>query len=176
MLYFSIWQLISIAISIILDGFCDRVTPIFQALSGNVFYNEGGLPFVLLGVFLYLYKNHKKSLSITYIVFCISYFSISYFSILTRITRRICYYLHMGEYEYILYIPLSLLGFDYIFITPISMEYLLNYNYQCAMIFALPFMLLYNNQKGKGLKYFFYLFYPLHIIILFYLGNLLAIK
>ncbi|MGD9474073.1 MAG: TraX family protein [Eubacteriaceae bacterium] len=44
-------------------------------------------------------------------------------------------------------------------------------NYQWMMIVALPLMLLYNGEKGRGLKYLFYLFYPLHITILFLIGN-----
>lgn len=44
-------------------------------------------------------------------------------------------------------------------------------NYQWMMIAALPLMLLYNGEKGRGLKYLFYLFYPLHITILFLIGN-----
>jgi len=46
--------------------------------------------------------------------------------------------------------------------------------YYWCMIFALPFMMLYNGKKGKGYKYFFYLFYPLHIIALFLISNLNA--
>lgn len=42
--------------------------------------------------------------------------------------------------------------------------------YQWMMIGALPFMLLYNGKKGKGLKWLFYIFYPAHIYILFILG------
>ena len=45
-------------------------------------------------------------------------------------------------------------------------------NYQWMMIAALPFMLSYNGKKGSGLKYLFYLFYPIHIFILFVIGNL----
>lgn len=41
---------------------------------------------------------------------------------------------------------------------------------QWMMLFALPVMLLYNKQKGAGMKYFFYLFYPAHI----YLFSILA--
>lgn len=33
---------------------------------------------------------------------------------------------------------------------------------QPYMVLAVPFILLYNGQKGKGQKYFFYLYYPLH--------------
>lgn len=43
-------------------------------------------------------------------------------------------------------------------------------NNQWMMIAAVPLILLYNNEKGKGLKYLFYIFYPTHIVILFLLG------
>ncbi|WP_244856961.1 TraX family protein [Oceanobacillus sp. J11TS1] len=42
--------------------------------------------------------------------------------------------------------------------------------YQWFMIAALPLILLYNGKKGIGLKYFFYIFYPAHIIILYFIG------
>lgn len=43
-------------------------------------------------------------------------------------------------------------------------------DYQWMMISALPLILLYNGKKGTGLKYFFYFFYPIHIIILYLIG------
>lgn len=42
---------------------------------------------------------------------------------------------------------------------------------QSVMIAALPFILRYNNEKGKGYKYFFYIFYPAHTFLLFYIAN-----
>ncbi|MDB0441336.1 conjugal transfer protein TraX [Clostridioides difficile] len=43
-------------------------------------------------------------------------------------------------------------------------------NYQWMMIASLPFMLLYNGEKGKSMKYLFYLYYPIHIYLLYILG------
>lgn len=37
---------------------------------------------------------------------------------------------------------------------------------QSFMLLSLPFLYLYNGQKGKNLKYLFYVFYPLHMLIL----------
>ncbi|QUW22606.1 hypothetical protein JSQ81_03200 [Sporosarcina sp. Marseille-Q4063] len=42
--------------------------------------------------------------------------------------------------------------------------------YQWIMIAALPFILLYNGKRGAGLKHFFYIFYPGHILILYLIG------
>ncbi len=42
---------------------------------------------------------------------------------------------------------------------------------QWLMIAALPLMMSYNHEKGRGMKYFFYVFYPAHAFLLFYLAN-----
>ena len=52
------------------------------------------------------------------------------------------------------------------------------YPFQCFAAFAVVFIAFYNGRKGPSLKYFFYIFYPAHIIILalikhFYFGILL---
>ena len=41
---------------------------------------------------------------------------------------------------------------------------------QWLMVLALPLMLRYNGEKGPGLKYFFYFFYPAHTFLLFFLS------
>lgn len=44
-------------------------------------------------------------------------------------------------------------------------------NFQWMMIFSLPLMLLYNGQKGRGMKYFFYIYYPAHIYVLLFIAH-----
>lgn len=43
--------------------------------------------------------------------------------------------------------------------------------YQWIMVLALPLILSYNHQRGKKCKYLFYIFYPIHIILLWLLSN-----
>lgn len=47
-------------------------------------------------------------------------------------------------------------------------------NQQWFMVFALPFMMLYNGKRGRSMKYLFYLYYPGHIYILAALAYMLG--
>ncbi|WP_349947557.1 TraX family protein [Lacrimispora sp. BS-2] len=73
----------------------------------------------------------------------------------------------------IFYFLLSLLLFVMGYNPEVGVESMFLHNIQWYMVFALPFMLLYNKQKGRGMKYFFYGFYPAHIYILAILANII---
>jgi len=45
-----------------------------------------------------------------------------------------------------------------------------NASIQWMMTFAVFFIMLYNGKKGEGYKYFFYIFYPAHIALLYILS------
>ncbi|WP_159449025.1 TraX family protein [Provencibacterium massiliense] len=47
---------------------------------------------------------------------------------------------------------------------------------QSFMILALPLLLLYNHRQGRRMKYFFYLYYPLHAYLLYGLQLLLLAR
>ena len=40
---------------------------------------------------------------------------------------------------------------------------------QWCMCLAIPFMFLYNGEKGRSLKYLFYIYYPAHVYVLFFI-------
>lgn len=48
-------------------------------------------------------------------------------------------------------------------------------NFQWMMIGSLPLMLCYNGNKGYGLKWLFYAFYPAHIYILCWVGSFVSL-
>lgn len=153
---FGVWQIVSILLFFLIDvlsnliglGFpyphplADPYAPLhfLSSLFGNVFFNEGGILFIILGVLLYLTKDNKVKLIISYTGFSIFIYVLA---------RKFGY--ERGIVEYI--VPFA--------------------DYQWMMIAALPFMLLYNGKKGVGLKYLFYIFYPLHLAILYIIGQAL---
>lgn len=142
---FFAFEFFSTIICVLLGSF----TPLYgmSAFAGailpNLFFSEGSFIFVLLGVLMYRQKESKQGLISVYAGFTIIY------TLITTIAMKQAY----GIPNYV--------------------DFLLNDNYQWMMIFSLPLMLGYNNQKGAGLKYFFYIFYPAHIILLYLAGNLL---
>ncbi len=55
-----------------------------------------------------------------------------------------------------------------------ALEYVVIGSFQWLMIFAVIPMLLCNGQKGRGMKWFFYVYYPTHIWVLYTISTVLA--
>lgn len=174
LIIFLIWQIVNTtAIILIIDVFRSYFSSylnqyFYSAIFANCFINEGGIIFVLLGVFFYYVKENKRKLSIVYIVFSLIY-TVLY---ATNIPGRILYRLEpicSKTVCDIMYLIEGLLNVNRFAIYGTRFYEVVNYFWM--VIFALPFILMYNGKKGKGFKYFFYLFYPLHIYILYLMGN-----
>jgi hypothetical protein len=120
-------------------GFYTSVKIILNVVIPSPFALEYSFFFVLLGVIWYFVKN--------------KYINCAIFIVLSVVSRIVDYRVFYGEF-------FTSNGFTFwqLFVT-----------YQWMMIAAVVFMLLYSGEKGKGgLKYFFYIYYPLHQFILLF--------
>lgn len=169
-LFYILWQVISICIiiALIYSDFTNIhfIIYILSALTGSVFYLEGGLVLVALGLMMFALRKSHKNMAIGYVIFCSIYFILSTTSIISRVVSKISRYNSwFGN------------SIEYILDTIVGLSPVLTggdmwlYNYQWLMICALPFVLFYNNKKGGSLKYLFYVYYPLHISILYLVGK-----
>lgn len=95
-------------------------------------YLDYGWPLVFMGVLMYFVRSKNKQCLI-YLGFC-SLCLVGHFAV-------------RCGFRQLLYIPYGTIYTDF---------------RQCMMIFALPFMALYNGQRGRGVKWPFYWYYPLH--------------
>lgn len=152
----------------------------------NLFWNEGNWFHVLLGLAFYLpyleRKNNHKNISqrgyncrciILYLLYVVIFSVIDILDITTKIFWRIRLYLG-GEIGDMIEFILQFFGVDPIELntfTPVTIKYIFYENFQWMMILSAFFLFFYNGQRGKGKKYFFYFFYPLHIVLLFFIGR-----
>jgi hypothetical protein len=72
---------------------------------------------------------------------------------------------------------------DYTLFTHLPFANILSFNFfqlflytQWCMVFAVPFIMFYNGQRGKSLKYFFYAYYPLHQYFLFWMTVIISMS
>lgn len=75
-----------------------------------------------------------------------------------------------------LLIVYTILSLALILTGELSLNGIFMINYQWMMVFAAPLIYLYNGQKGRGMKYLFYIFYPAHIYVFYIISSLMMNK
>lgn len=126
-------------------SFCENT---FTALTLNVFSVPYGIAFPLLIVMFY-YSSHKKHTEIlSYILFCIAFILLYESNIVARITFYSGLYGGDSVLEAFSMFT-QMLGMNP---RPTGLRWYDVASFQWAMIFSLPFILLYNGEKGKGYK------------------------
>lgn len=168
----AIWQVCSCLLTIWLTKFDmdSRVCAAMVVLTGNMFFCEYGIWWIILGVVLYYVKKNKKSLAIGYSIVCLAMWFQTALAFFARVAFRIWkVYPKLGS---VADMVCKLFTKEIPDFNPIEPHGLYLGDDQWLMIFSLPIMLLYNGEKGKSWKYFFYIFYPLHIVLLFCISRL----
>lgn len=127
-------------------------------------YSEWGMFGCILGVLLYKYKDSKKTLTYTYLGCCAYYEFVS----VTAFYARLAYFAdyHLGILGKLFEVLCTIMTGRFYAFTPMVLHGLYWGDFQWMMIGALPFMLLYNHKSGRKWKWFFYVFYPLHMLVL----------
>lgn len=135
---------------------------IIPALFGSLFNLEGGIIYILLGLIFYLYKRDNWKLIISFLLYDLVLFFLTTTALIgvTLGLIRFKGFWMLSEFlDYVFWV-LGLGQMD------VGGNPFFD-NFQWMMIFSLPFILSYNQKQGKKQKYFFYFFYPIHIIVLY---------
>lgn len=167
------WQAGTIGLCVILLSSLrfpeEFIAYVLASIMGSIFYLEGGLIYVALGVLFWLFRNQKKKLVLGFCIFDVIIFGLTTTPIIS---------LSLGWLRFhfpILTIPVEVLG--YLLDTVIGLPTvelggsMWMENYEWMMIGCLPFLLMYNRIKGRSIKWFFYFIYPIHIILLWLFGQ-----
>ena len=159
-----------IAVSMLLNSevlfYPDVLTPVLSAVIGNPFLAEGRMMTVLLGLLMHHFYQNKRKLSISLMIYFVFQFINSQLflcTILLRLSTRVLFDASCIE-QFISVLTEMTLGIQ-MFPPGISIVY----STAWVGIFALPLFLLYNGQRGRGVKKLFYIYYPAHIYLLAFL-------
>ena len=127
--------------------------------------------FALLALIIYDKQENKLvGLAIAILIAVISFFiKLAYAPF--GIAIILIFYIFKDKKIYMTFIYILACILNYL---PSLIQYNFYYKYIilciCTMLSIIP-ILLYNGKKGKDIKYFLYLFYPLHLLILFIINK-----
>lgn len=150
----------------------DRI--LFTVL-GSTWHIEGSVIIMLQIVIFYFCRENKKQLSVCYSVYCGLYFVIFVPQLGIKAVRALQQLGISTKVIDCFSLSLRLMGIPTMPFDAANnfIESLLQVNFQWMMIFALPLILLYDSNKGKGVKWLFYIYYPMHLVLLHIISSLI---
>lgn len=134
---------------------------------------EGRLPFIIVGVLVYLCRHDKKKLILSVSFFGIAYYLLSQTAFTAALTNPlIAMSSDPAKTNQIVQMAFFALAND--FRPGLTGRDPFTESYQWMMAFSVIPMLMYNGEKGRSMKWFFYIFYVVHIVLLWWIGNSFA--
>ncbi len=155
-----------------------------QAITNNIFADLFLAVLTMYGIFTF--KQGKKLLGLGIILYPIIASIVALLFVqagngaLTQIFLAIFPSVLLAEYNFLLYLAALMYLFRHnrnlqvLCIVIFSIIYLLMGQTQWIMIFSIIPIYLYNGQKGRSMKYFFYIFYPAHIWVLYIIAAIMS--
>jgi len=134
--------------------------PLSSIFSANIWW------ILLFPVFYY----SKNRLAINYIIYCVIFWYYRASFIFARIGVRLEFYGFKTIFSIYQFIFGKILGLN----TQIARSFDFH-DFQWLMVFSILFIMFYNGKYGKGMKKMFYVYYPLHIIVLYFVREFLRI-
>lgn len=139
---------------------------LLSAVCGSALTCEGAFMYVMMGALFYYTKEDKRRLTVGYSVLCLIFFLNSAFGIWGRIFMLLGSDVLVALMEIMTGMVLWGASFRSVF----DISHMLNSDFQWMMIAALPLLLSCNGSCGRYKKYFYYIFYPAHVYLLWFLG------
>lgn len=168
-LIYGLWQIAFAALWAALYELVEvpyAVLNLLSAVCGSALTCEGAFLFVLMGALFYYTKEDKGKLALGYLILCLVFFLNSAFGVWGRIFMLIGSDVLVAFMEVITGLVLWGASFRSLF----DLSHMLNNDFQWMMIAALPLLLCCNGTRGRCRKYFYYIFYPAHVYLLWFLG------
>ena len=176
MTVYVVIQTASIVAMHVLSGIPDELRLILTAATASLYNLEGGVILVAFGVAAWALRERRVALSLLLVLYPVldSLVMASPWSnpLLGDCAWRIASLSGMpvpDAYQLVM-VASNELGFPMMQMgaSPLTV------NYDWAGVLALPLILAYNGRRGPSCRWFFYVFYPAHIIVLHALGLMMS--